>query len=423
MITPCYQAIAAPESSPSSGAFFVTGCLSDPIFMKAFSRARSLLPLIALQGAVSTLGGFIGYFVVGGQNVNAMFRFTAIMLTVAMLSTFFAFFFGPRLRLSGRRLLRLGFLIPGLLILFGGGSVAILAFAYGSFIGLTWGARHWLEMSFLEDGERDGYASHSGTLTVICGIAATLAATLLLAGSAEQSRYVFWFYGALCLLGALVFGRGIPHTAPVSINDPLSVIRQPEFIACLPIFFLESGLFGVTQALASAGAVKALHSASHFGWVSTIAGLTGGIALYFTRKNRDVQNRSHWLGGSCLVVALAFVLLGASAWVPALYIGYSVLKAAGGPFLSASEQVLNQRTMDIRGDLSDRIFAREFTLWVLRMVSLFMFWGLAKVLSPTYLLVVGSSLLAAATAMEYVLGQALFWNGQAGTRQPTGASA
>jgi hypothetical protein len=380
--------------------------------MSISQHERALLPLIALQGAVGTLGGFIGYFVIGTQNVNAMFRFTAGMLTAAMVSTFIAYFFGPRLQLSGKRLLKLGLFIPGLFILFGQGSVTMLAIGYGSFIGLSWGGRHQLEMALLQDAERDGYAAHAGALTVVFGIATTLVATLVLAGSAEQSRYVYWLYGGICIVGALMFGNAIPQTPPVSIKDPISVIRQPQFIACLPLFFLESGLFGVSQALASAGAVKALSSASQFGWVATVAGLAGGLALYVTRKNRGVQNRRNWLGGSCLVVGVSFVLLGASAWIPALFIAYSVLKAAGGPFLAASEQVLNQRTLDVQGELSDRIFAREFVLWALRMVSLAMFWVLANNLSATHMLAVGSALLAAATAMEYVFGQALFGNGR-----------
>jgi hypothetical protein len=370
-------------------------------------QERALLPIIALQGAVATMGGFIGYFVVGAHDVNAMFRYTASMLTTAMASTFLAYFFGPRFDLDGKRLLKLGFLLTGLLILFSAGSVTMLSIAYGSFIGLTWGARHSLEMSLLTDAARDNYASHSGTLTVVFGIITMLAATLLLAGSAENSEYVFRLYGGMCLVGGLMFGNRIAATAPVSITDPVSVIRQPEFLACLPLFFLESGLFGVSQALASVGAAKALHSASHFGSVTTVAALAGATALYFTRKNRAVENRARWLGGSCLVVALAFIMLGASAWMPALYVGYSVLKAAGGPFLSASEQVLNQRTLDIKGRLPDRIFAREFVLWALRMISLCMFWALANVLSSTHMLAVGSLLLALATGMEYVMGQSL----------------
>jgi hypothetical protein len=372
---------------------------------------RTLLPLIALQGAIATLGGFIGFFVIDAQGVNGMFRFTGGMLTAAIVSTVAAYYFGPRLRLTGKRLLKLGFLLPGLLLLFAHESVALMALAFGSYVGLTWSARHWLEMSLLNDAERDGYAAHSGTVTVVAGVAATLLASLLLAGSAEHGRaahLLYVLYGALAAVGGLVLGNAIPDTAPVSISRPLAVIRQPQFLACLPLFFLESGLFGLSQALGSAGAVKALGSASQFGWVATLAGLVGGVALYATRKTRDLRNRSHWLGGSCLVVALAFLMLGASAWVPALYVGYSVLKAAGGPFLSASEQVLNQRALDIRGRLSDRIVAREFVLWALRMLSLLLFWALAGRLSSNGLLLVGSSLLALATGMEYLIGKTLF---------------
>lgn len=380
--------------------------------MKLTPHERALLPLIGLQGVIGSLGGFIGYFIVDNQNLHALFRYTAGMLTAAMASTFIAYLLGPRLHLSGRRLFRLGFLVPGLLLLAGRGSVATMALAYGSFVGMTWGARHALEMTLLQDEERDRYASHSVTVAVALGVAATLASTLVLIGFAERSRYLYHAYGAACVIGALMLGRTIPDTEPVSIKDPLSVMRQPQFLACLPLFFLESGLFGVTQALASVGATNALGSASHFGWVATAAGLVGGLALYVTRRSRDAQNRSHWLGASCLVVALSFVLLGASAWVPALYIAYSVLKAAGQPFLSASEQVLNQRTLDIQGALPDRIFAREFVLWALRMASLGVFWGLADVLAPLHLLVVGSALLAAATGMEYAVGKALFWSGR-----------
>jgi hypothetical protein len=386
---------------------------------------RALLPLIALQGAITTLGGFIGFFVIEAQGVNGMFRFTAGMLTAAVASTLAAWYFGPRLRLTGKRLLKLGFALPGLLLLFAHGSAALMALAFGAFIGLTWGARHWLEMSLFNDAARDGYAAHSGTVTVVAGVAATLLASLLLAAGAGHERTIhllFVLYGALSVVGGLVLGNAIPDTAPVSISRPLAVIRQPQFIACLPLFFLESGLFGLSQALGSAGAVKALGSASQFGWVATLAGLVGGIALYATRRTRDLQNRSHWLGGSCLIVALSFLMLGASAWLPALYIGYSVLKAAGGPFLSASEQVLNQRTLDIRGRLADRIVARELVLWALRMLSLLLFWALAGRLSTNALLLTGSSLLALATGMEYLIGRSLFGAQAAPETQVAGAA-
>lgn len=386
--------------------------------MQISPHHRSMLPLIGLQGAVGSMGGFIGYFVVGSQNLHAMFRYTAGMLTAAMAATFLAYCFGPRFRLTGRRLFRIGFFFPGLLILASDGSVAALAIGYGAFLGVTWCARHSLEMSFLEDADRDRYSANSVAATIVLSVAATLAATLILAGSAEKSHYIYWLYGGLSVLGAVLLGRSLPHTEPVSLKDPLAVIRQPQFIACLPLFFLESGLFGITQAMGSVGAVKALSSASHFGWVTTLAGLVGGVALYLTRRSRDVANRVQWLGGACLVVGFAFVLLGASAWLPSLYIGYTVLRAAGMPFLSASEHVLNQRTLDIHGDLSDRIFARELVLWVLRMISLCVFWALAAVLSPSSLLVLGSAFLALATGMEYLIGKNLFWKGGAVAEQP-----
>jgi len=385
---------------------------------------RALLPLIGLQGAVSTLAGFIGFFVVEAHGMNGMLRFTAGMLTAAIAATLLAYCFGPLLKLSGRRLLKLGFVAPGLPILFGHGSVASMALAFGAFLGLTWGARHWLEMSLLRDAERDSYAAHSGAVTVVSGVATTLLASLLLllAGGAEQGRYVYPLYGALAVIGGLLLGGAIPDTLPLSLDRPLAVLRQRQFLACLPLFFLESGLFGLSQALGSAGAVKALGSASQFGWVATLAGLVGGAALYLTRKTRDMRNRSYWLGASCAVVAASFLLLGASVWMPALYVGYSVLKAAGGPFLAASEQVLNQRTLDIRGRLSDCIVAREFVLWILRMLSLLLFWAMAGMLPPNALLVVGASLLALATGMEYLIGKTWFGYDDAAASRAAGAA-
>ena len=71
--------------------------------------------------------------------------------------------------------------------------------------------------------------------------------------------------------------------------------------------------------------------------------------------------------------------------------------------------MLNQRTLDIRGTLADRIFARELVLWALRMASLLLFWAASSLLAPTPMLVLGSVLLALATACEYLIGRTLFW--------------
>lgn len=376
--------------------------------MPLSSFQRSLLPLIALQGAIHSLAGFIGFFIVQGHGLHALFGYTAAMLTTAMLATASAYAFGARLKLCGRRLLRLGFVVPGVLLLLGDGSVSALALAFGCFLGMTWSARHALEMALMHNHERDGYAAHAVTTMMVPALLATLAATLVLARFGQQAEHVYWLYGALCLLGAALLGRGIPDTEPIVLKQPLAVLRQPQFIACLPLFFLESGLFGISQAMASAGAVQALGSASQFGWVATAAGVAGGCALYATRKRRDIGNRAGWLGAACLMVGLSFALLGASAWLPALFVVHAILRAAGMPFLSASQQVMNQCTLDVRGALYDRIFARELVLWVLRMSSLGLFWLLALALTPLQLLVTGSTLLVAATGLEYLLGRSLF---------------
>lgn len=205
-----------------------------PYHLKSTPHQRALLPLIGLQGAVSSLGSFIGFFVIDTQDRHAIFRYTASTLTTAWATIFLTYFFGLRFHLCGRRLLRLGFLIPGLLLLFSERSVAMTAIAFGAFVGMTAGARHSLEMNLLPDAARDSYAARTGTLSAVCG-----------------------------------------------------------------------------------------------------------VALYFARKSCNAQNRTHWLGRSCMVVALSFVQQGASVWLSALYIVHSILKATGTPFLAASQQALS----------------------------------------------------------------------------------
>src|SRR5512133_595372 len=153
---------------------------SDAYSMAIQTQERSLLPFVTLQGAICTLFGFIGYFLMSGRGHQAMFEFTSIMLTFAMLAAVLAYGFGARLGLSGKTLMRLGFFLPGVVLLSGNGSVWAMAFAFGSFLGLTWSARHWLEMQLLGDGQRDAYASHAGALAVAGGIVTTLLATMLL---------------------------------------------------------------------------------------------------------------------------------------------------------------------------------------------------------------------------------------------------
>lgn len=386
--------------------------------MNISRHERALLPFIAFQAAVGTLGGFIGYFVVGNQDVNAMFQFAALMLTFVAASLILAYVVGPRLCLSSKHLLKIGFFIPGVILLSGYESVLSMAAAFGILQGLTWAARHLLEMSLISDRERDGYASHAGAISVIGGILATLAATVVLALSKESRQYVYWMYGSACILASFMLGRGMSCSPLKHLKNPIAVLKQREFTACLPLFFLQSGFMGLALAVGAVGANKALASASSFGWVATVAGLAGGIGLYLTRNSRGVDNRSRWLGGSCLAVAVAFAMLGASAWVPALFIISSMIKAVADPFLGASELVLNQKALEIQGELNDRIVAREFAFWALRMTSLGSFWILSSALTPVQLLATGSAILAFAVALEFLIGQGWFADAAVKTEEP-----
>jgi hypothetical protein len=73
--------------------------------------------------------------------------------------------------------------------------------------------------------------------------------------------------------------------------------------------------------------------------------------------------------------------------------------------------VLNQRALDIHGDLGDRIVVREVTLWVLRMASLLGFWALSVTMAPAMMLAVGAALMALAVGLEYLVAQAWFGEG------------
>lgn len=376
--------------------------------MKPSKHQRALLPFVALQASVTTLGGFIGYFVVGDKSVEAIFQYSALMLTFAAASMTLAYALGPKLRLSGKHILKLGFLVPGIILLSGYETVFSMAAAMGILGGLTWGARHLLEMSLLADSERDGYASRAGALSVIGAIAATLAATLVLAFSHDNRQYVYDMYGAACILAAFMLGRNMPAAPMKPLLNPLAVLRQSQFVSCLPLFFLQSGFMGLGLAVGALGASRALGSASSFGWVATVAGLTGGIGLYLTRNNRGVDNRARWLGGSCMAVAFSFALLGASAWIPVLFVVFSVMKAVADPFLGASELVLNQKALEIQGELNDRIVAREIAFWVMRMASLCVFWLLLDKMTPVQLLATGSAVLAVAVFLEFLVGQGVF---------------
>jgi hypothetical protein len=77
--------------------------------------------------------------------------------------------------------------------------------------------------------------------------------------------------------------------------------------------------------------------------------------------------------------------------------------------------VLNQKVLDIAGDLGDRIVVREVTLWAMRMASLLGFWALSNALPPAAMLAAGALLMALAVTLEYMVAQA--WFGEE-ARQP-----
>ena len=335
-----------------------------------------------------------------------MVRFTATMLTVAMLSVVLAYALGPTLRLTGRRLFKAGFMIPGILLLLGGGSHLTLAVAFGTFVGLTASARNWLEMGLLQDEQRDAYAARAGVAGVGLSLAATFAATLLLSSTADNGHYLFIGYGGACLFAGYFLGSRLPDSTPVSLKAPLQILKERSFLACLPLFFLQSGLYGVGLSLHASSATQSLGKASSFGFVATIATFTGGLALWASCNARNPANRHYWMAAAGLGMMASFLLLGASARTPNLFIAYVVLQAAVGPFWAASESVLNQRTLDSTENLQDRIVVREVVLWAFRMGSLALFWLFSTMLPGSALLAYGATMMAAAVALQYGIARA-----------------
>lgn len=400
--------IAPPEPEPAAAT---APC------RRGASVERRLLPSVALQGAVGTLGGFLGFFVVGAIDLVGMIEFTAVMLTVAMLSTVLAYALAPRLRLSGRRLFKLGFMLPGLLLLFGGGELISLAAAYGLFIGLTYSARSWLEMSLLEDAQRDSYAVRAGTSSIALSLVATFVATLVLSIYDNESGSLYIVYGIACLFGGFFAGKRLPNTPPVALKAPLAVLRHRSFINCFPLFFLQAGLFGVGLALSASGAAQSLKGASNFGLVASVAAVVGGVALWGSRNFRTPANRTTWMAVACVGVMAAFTLLGASAWIPKLFIAYLVLQSAAGPFWAASEQVLNQRTLDLDAELPDLIVARESAMWVFRMLALGLLWLFCHKLPVTLMLLYGAGSMAVAVALQFMIARS--WMRAGGGRSQT----
>jgi hypothetical protein len=367
---------------------------------------RRLLPFIACQGAFSTLIGFAGVLVFAQRGWSASVLFTAVMLTSAMVSIVGAFALGRRWSLQPAHLIRAGFLLPALLLLGAQDQPLWLAGAIGAFIGLTWGARLWLELSLLADAERDPYAAHTTVWTVFAGLGATLTATLFLSMTGERAAAVYLSYAVLALAAAVWVPRQLPATPAIHWDNPWAVVRQPGFVRCLPLYGLESGLLGVGMVLGASGAVQALGVVSHYGWTASTATVFGGLALFVLRRWRHAGNRLRWMAFAAAGMVAAHLLLGASVWHPALYVVHLLTLAAVQPFWAASEQVLNQRLLDLEGALADRIVVRECVLWGFRMLALGGFWWVVQGWSPVWVLLLGAGLMAVAVLAEWGIGRA-----------------
>ncbi len=377
--------------------------------MKISPLERQLLPFLAVQASLSTLVGFGAVLVYAEGGMAATVAYTLVMLTVAMAGTVLAYALGRAWRLDSRRLARAAFLLPALLLWWAEGRPVVLALAVGGFLGLSWGARHWIELSLLDDLQRDGYATHVTVLGVGVSLLTTLAASLWLTWAEAlpgAAHGLYGLYAVVAGLGALWAVGRLPATPMLQLLAPLQILRQREYTACLPLYFLESGLLGVGMVLGAGGAVEALGSASHYGWVATLATVAGAVALYTLRHRRHAQNRDRSMALACVGITLAYGLLGASAWWPALYVLHLLLHAGTSPFWLASEQVLNQRTLDIHGPLADRIVVREATLWFFRVSALGAFWFAARHAAPALILAVGAALMALAAFLEYAVGRA-----------------
>jgi hypothetical protein len=385
--------------------FFTLPRMNTPSLVGPGDFERRMRPFIALQAAVTALGAFAAVFVQADHGAQAVARYAALLILAAGASIVGSYAVGMRLRIGARRMLQAGFALPAVLLWFCEGRPDLLALALGGYIGLTWGARHWLELHLLADAERDGYAAHAIALAVGVGLAATVVVTLLLAALDESRAPVFALFALLSTLGMLLAGRRIPQAPPVALEDPMHVLRQPAYFACLPLFLLESGLMGIGLVLTASGAVRSLSSASNYGWAASAATLAGAVALGAARHRRHSDNRVGWMRAACVGIVAAAALLGASAVWPALFVLHLLTQSAVNPFWAASEHVLNQRAMDIHGSVGDRIAAREGTLAVFRLIALGLFWWATAALDDRGRLMAGAALIGLAAVLEYRLGR------------------
>jgi hypothetical protein len=312
--------------------------------------------------------------------------------------------FGP----GGAALVRVGFLVPAVGLPWAAQRPVLLALVLGAFLGLTWGARMRLELSLLADHERDGHAARATVRTVLASLLATGAAAGLLSLAPDtvgDATVLCRAYAGLAAFGSWWAARGLPATPPMALTQPLAVLRQPGFTRCLPLYFLESGLLGIGMVLGATGAVEALGDTGRYGWAVSAATAVGALALHALRRHRDTTNRVRWMGLACAGMVAGHALLAASLWHPGLYVAHLLLLAAVQPFWWASEQVLNQRTLDIAGALADRIAVREVVLWAQRMLALAGFAAVTDGWPVRVVLLGGATLVALAVVLEWAIGR------------------
>jgi len=365
---------------------------------------RRMRPFIVLQACVNSFGAFAGVFVQTAHGSAALVRFVALLLTTAALSLVTSYALGMRLTISPRRMVQAGFALPAVLLWWAEGRPDLLALGLGAFVGLSWGARHWLEFHLLADTDRDSYAAHAIALGVGAALLSTLGTSVLLSLTREARQPVYALFALVCAAGALPAAWRIPTAPAVALVAPWAVLRQPAFAARAPLLLVESGLLGIGVVLTASGAVRSLESASHYGWAASTATLAGALGLWTLRRKRHSENRVGWMAAACVGVVGAALLLGASAVWPALFVLHLLLQAAVGPFWAASEHVMNQRALDIHGSVGDRIAAREGTLGVFRLVTLGLFWWATQAMDDRQRLVAGAALMGAAALLEFWLG-------------------
>ncbi len=368
------------------------------------SLQQSVVPFVAMQALMSTLLGFSAVLVYAEHGMRGTVVFAAVVLTVIMLGVVLPLALGRWLGLTPAGLVRSAFLLPGVSLFWVAGHAEWLALVVGGFIGLTWGARQWLELSLLADAQRDRYASVVSVTAVLSGLAGSLLASTVLSGSGESAQALYRAYAVMALWGAWWAPRGLPSLPPMGLVSPSAVVRQPAYWRAFPLYFLESGLWGMAMVLGASGAVKALGAASHFGWVSSLATVLGALALLALRKQRHVGNRVRWMGWAAVGMALAHSALGASVWWAGFFVLHLLTQAVAHPFWMASEQVLNQRALDLHGAIVDRIVLRELNLWALRLLTLGAFWATVQAWPWERTLVLGAAFMASVTVMEWAVG-------------------